>query len=203
MVNVLRIYGLMIVATILAAMPSGCGPRDYCDIPAYSDGNYLQAVIEIPAGTSTQIAYCKLTHRFRVRADEQGPQRVAYLPYPFNYGFIPSTSASLDPEDRDMLEVMVISESLATGTVLEVIPLALLVLKDDFTTQYKVLAIPSAPEKQIINAGLFEEFKTKYPSVTDIIEDWFIGSGLYRNPEIVGWQDEHVTRNFIQKRTAK
>lgn len=201
MVKILRIYGALIFMAILALIQAGCHPGNYSKVPAYSTGNYLQAVIEIPAGTSKQISYCMLTHRFRVMADEDSPQKVDFMPYPFNYGFIPSTNFSAHSDGRSLIDIMVISESLETGTLLEVIPLALLILKDDFTTYYKVLAIPASPEKQIIRADMFEDIKIKYASMTDIIEDWFLSSGLYQNPMVAGWEDEHVTRNFIQKHT--
>lgn len=179
---------------------AGCTPGDYSQIPSHSKRNFLQAVIEIPAGTNHRITYCRLTHRFLIEMTDDGKDILPYLPYPANFGFIPSTRFG-NPlgKEGELLEIMVIAESLKTGTVIEVIPLGLLIVKDDFHTDYKVLAIPADPDKQVIRAGTYHEFNQNFPGVTAILEDWFVHSDMYHNVVVLGWEDERVTGQFINK----
>lgn len=196
----LRLSWILIAAVLLTALLTGCGPRDYSHIPAYSKNKALQAVIEIPAGTNLKISYCMLSHRFRVEMMDGVEKKVKYLPYPANYGFIPSTRLDNRPDNSgDMLDVMVISEELEVGEVVEVVPLGMLILKDDFHTDYTVIAIPSDEDHQVVHAHSYDELMRNYPALIEIVETWLINSELYENPVLLGWEDEHVAMNFINK----
>jgi inorganic pyrophosphatase len=196
-VNFLRltVSGLFFLLFLTA-----CRPKDYSKIPAYSDQSCLQAVIEIPAGTNLKISYCLDSHRFKVEMDENSEKKINFLPYPVNFGFVPSTCFSRDSgENGEVIDILVISEKLNTGTVIDVIPLGILILKDDFITDYKVVGIPADPAKQVVMANSLSELNDKYPALTGIIEEWFLYSDLYENVTILGWEDEHVARQFIDK----
>jgi len=64
--------------------------------PAMTDTGAINAVIEIPAGTNQKIEFNTENERFE--ADQlKGKDRVIdFLPYPANYGFIPSTLMDTD-----------------------------------------------------------------------------------------------------------
>lgn len=189
---------------LILILLEGCKPRDYSKIPAYSRNHFLQAVIEIPAGTNLKISYCILSHRFRVETMDGAERKVNYLPYPANFGFIPSTLINKAGEGKgDMIDVVVISDKLEVGTVIEIIPVGMLVIKDDFLTDYKVLAIPSDMKMQVVSVNTFPELNSTYPRLTEILEEWFLHSGFYKNAIILGWEDEHVARNFVEKWMVK
>ena len=80
----------------------------------------LAAVIEIPAGTTTKIEFQGKVEGFTARNGPEGAiRRVRFLPYPGNYGFIPETCQSVElGGDGDPLDVLVISDSVPTGTEL-------------------------------------------------------------------------------------
>jgi inorganic pyrophosphatase len=95
----------------------------------------VNAVIEIAKGTRTKYEYDVHLGVFRL-------DRVLYASmfYPTAYGFLPSTLAP----DGDPLDVLVlISEPLATGVLVEVRPIGLLKMRDEKGEDDKVLAVAS------------------------------------------------------------
>ena len=126
------------------------------------------------------------------------------MPYIGNYGYIPSTYS--DPEkggDGDALDVLVLSESLETGTIVEIIPIGVLKLIDDGEFDYKVIAIPSDSKTQIIKAKSFEEFSSKFPNIIEIIELWFLNYNKDDVANIEGWGDEKEAKKEIEKSIKK
>lgn len=164
---------------------------DYYSLPTYSHDQQLQAVIEIPAGTNIKIEYNKNAKAFQIDQKNGQDRVIEFLPYQGNYGFIPSTYS--DPNaggDGDALDILVISESMPTGTVPEVIPLGVLKLIDDDEQDYKIIANIYDPEKQIIKATNFEEFEGQYPNIMKMIELWFLNYNPDDPSKIEGWGTE-------------
>lgn len=163
-------------------------------------GDYLQAVIEIPAGTNHKIEYDYASKQF-LNDQIDGKDRVInFLPYPGNYGFIPSTL--MDKErggDGDALDILVIGESVPTGTVMEVIPIGALMLRDRQEIDTKIIAIPADPQKQVIKAEDFMTFALKYDAARRIIEDWFQNYKGAEGVEIVRWEDERFALQEVEK----
>lgn len=165
--------------------------KDYYDLPAITPNASVNAIIEIKAGTNKKYEYDPLKKEI-VIDKENGKERVIdFLPYPGNYGFIPSTLSKTDSGgDGDALDVLVISESIATGTVIETLPIALLKLIDDGEIDYKVIAVPVDKKKQIINATSYENLVTNYPKLLEIVELWFLNYNKNDISTIEGWGDE-------------
>ncbi|MGH9467544.1 MAG: inorganic diphosphatase [Terriglobales bacterium] len=93
----------------------------------------VNAIVEIPKGTRAKYEYDVTLGVFRL-------DRVLYASmfYPSAYGFIPSTLAP----DGDPLDVLVlISEPLDVGVMLEVWPIGLLKMRDEKGSDDKVLAV--------------------------------------------------------------
>src|SRR5437899_700352 len=123
----------------LALFLSAC-TTNYENLPAYSDNKQLQAVIEIPAGSAHKYKYDPETHTFPVDQKAGREQIVDFLPYPGNYGFIPSTRLAKNRGgDGDGLDILVIGESRETGTVMEVLPLGIILLEVAGELDYKVI----------------------------------------------------------------
>ena len=121
-----------------------------------------------------------------------------------NYGFIPATFS--DPKkggDGDALDILVLSESVGTGTVLEIIPIAMLKLIDNGEIDYKIIAIPADESKQIVKANSFVEFSKNYPIIKEIIELWFLNYNKDDIAKVEGWEDEkrailEINKNKIE-----
>jgi inorganic pyrophosphatase len=170
---------------------------DYADLPTYSNSRQLQAVIEVPAGTSYKIRYNRETKEF-VNDKEAGLNRmIRFLPYPGNYGFIPSTELEKGGQG---LGVFIIAESVATGTVMDITPVATLLLHhENGDLDAIVIAVPARPSQQLINATDFTSLSQKYPAVKDIIQKWFTNYHPTSQTKVAGWKDEQFAEKEIQR----
>lgn len=149
--------------------------KDYKIIPAQSaNGNYV-AVIEIPGGTNKKIEYNPDTGQFEIDQKNGEDRIIAFLPYVGNYGFIPSTlSDKKQGGDGDALDVLVLSEALNTGDVVEIIPIAMLKLMDEGEEDFKIIAIPADENANVLKINSFEELSERHPAVIEILKLWFI-----------------------------
>ena len=174
--------------------------ENYDAIPLYSSNNNIQAVIEIPAGTNHKIEYDKKALEFVVDQRDGKDRIIPFLPYPGNYGFLPSTY--MNPEqcgDGDALDVLVIAEAVPTATVMEIIPIANLALIDEGEIDNKVIAVPADSSLRIMNISTLAELGAQYPKAKEMIEAWFLnydGPGVM---ELDGWQDEKQAMADIKK----
>lgn len=181
----------MIFVIIFCASCENSGQQDYLNLPRYSDNGYLNAVIEIPAGTNHKIEFNKKSLRFEVDKRDNKERVINFLPYPGNYGYVPSTlSDTNEGGDGDAIDVLVLSESVPTGTILEVVPVGVLKLIDNEEKDYKIIAVPANLEQRTLNVTNFEELETKYPNAMKIIETWFLNYDKQEPAYIQGWGDE-------------
>ena len=178
--------------------------EDYGSLPAYSETGYVHVVVEIPAGTNKKREYDYETNTFPIDQKEGQDRIINYLPYPGNYGFIPSTLMDeARGGDGDALDVLVLGEHLPTSSLLEVIPIAMLELKDGGEIDNKILAVPAVAEAQIIRAQSLLELDTDYPSIRTQIATWFASYKGYGMMEVVGWKDEIAASAEIKKWVIK
>ncbi len=177
-----------------------CGSaKDYYTLPAKVSEESFNAVIEIPAGTNKKYEYNPNQKEFIVDMENGNARVIDFLPYPANYGFIPSTISKNDTGgDGDALDVLVVSETVATGTVLEIQPIAVLKLIDDGEKDYKVIAVPKEKNKQIIRATTFAELTTNYSKLLNIVELWFLNYNPKDSSSTEGWGDEQEALNAIK-----
>ena len=168
-----------------------CESKDFYKTPTFSLNNNLNAVIEIPAGTNKKIEYNFEKEVFEVDKKNGKERVIDFLPYLGNYGYVPSTySDPLKGGDGDALDILVLSESVSTGTIIEVIPIAMLKLIDEDELDYKIIAIPVEIENRIININSFTDLKRNYREVMQIIELWFLNYNKEDKAEIKGWADK-------------
>ncbi|SDR75094.1 inorganic pyrophosphatase [Formosa sp. Hel1_31_208] len=164
---------------------------DYYHLPTFSSNKQINAIVEIPAGTNKKFEYNKTTHTFEIDQKNGLDRIVQFLPYIGNYGYIPSTYS--DPKkggDGDALDVLVLSESLPTGSVVEIIPIAMLKLIDDGELDYKIIAVPFNKADQVIKATNYKQFDEKHPQIKKIIELWFLNYNKDDEARIDGWANE-------------
>lgn len=173
---------------------------NYSKIETYSTDKYLQMVIEIPAGTNKKIEYDFDKNIFIVDRINQKKRIVNFLPYPGNYGFIPSTlMAKENGGDGDAIDILLLSETLPTGAVVDVIPIGMLVLEDSGENDSKIIAIPVNEDIQIIKSTSYDELSNNYPSIINIIELWFLNYKGDKVIEFIRWDDEIAANTEINK----
>jgi len=173
--------------------------KNYYTIPAFAGEELVFAVIEIPAGTNKKFEYNPSTNKFEPNQINNQDRIIQFLPYPFNYGFIPSTF--MDPlrgGDGDALDVCILSESKAMKTVIKVIPIAMIRLIDNNEIDTKIIAVP-ADESKIINAYSLKDLRENYPAVIQNIEQWFLNYKGKDQIQIQGWLDREDAIGEINK----
>ena len=179
-------------------------PAELYAQPAYNDDGTVNVIVEIPAGTNTKIEYQTATERFAPDEADGKDRVIDFLPYVANYGFIPSTL--MDPArggDGDALDVLVLGETQATGTLLRVKPIAVLDLIDRGEVDTKIIAVPVLDEQRIMRADSFKDLLIEYDGAKRIIETWFLSYKGLGQVELGGWRDGQAADQEINKWLVK
>lgn len=173
---------------------------NYGSLPAFSINGNLQIVVEIPAGTNKKFEYDHATNTFPVDIKNAKERSINFLPYPGNYGFIPSTIMDKSKGgDGDALDVLVLSQHLQVGNIIEVIPIAVLNLIDNGELDSKIIAVPFNPIDQIIKATSSSQLNTEYPNIKPLIKLWFTSYKGGNEVKFDSWGDEIEARAEIEK----
>lgn len=195
-------YKLTFVLLFVALLWS-CQNTDYKSLPTKSEKGFYKAVIEIPAGTNHKIEYDINKKEFLCNQVNGKDRIVDFLPYPANYGFIPSTLMdTAKGGDGDPIDVLVISESLPTKTVLEIIPIAVIYMVDDNEADYKILAVPLDEKLRVIKALSYEELLFNYPKIPEIISNWLISYKGTDKVTIDRWASANEAISMIKEWTV-
>lgn len=132
----------------------------------------LNAVIEIPAGTVEKRQYDIDTNTFPIDLRNGQPRLIRFLPYPANYGFIPSTRMNKEEGgDGDALDVFVLCGAVPSGTVLEVEPIGIIELLDAGERDDKLVALPVDPALRTVEADDIHELPE---AARNILVTWLL-----------------------------
>ena len=173
---------------------------NYGSLATFSENGNLQIVVEIPAGTNKKLEYNYVTNTFPVDIKDGKERIINFLPYPGNYGFIPSTMMDrVRGGDGDALDVLVLSQHLPVRTIVEVIPIAVLHLIDNGEVDSKIIAVPFNRIHQVVKATSYSQLHSKYPNVQRLIELWFTSYKGADVMEFIGWGNEVSARAEIEK----
>jgi len=176
---------------------------DYQSLPAISKSGIL-AVVEIPAGTNRKVEFNTERSRFEIDTKDGKERIIDFLPYPGNYGFIPSTKMDKDKGgDGDAMDVLIIAERMETGDTISIIPIGTLLLEDSGEMDTKIIAIPSNDSKQVMQATDYQTFTVKYHSAKKIIENWFLNYKGVGSTKLIGWKNDRYAINEIEKWKVK
>ena len=161
---------------------------DYLKLPIGAEApNVVNAVVEIPMGSSNKYEYDKKLGVFRLDRNLHSP-----VHYPGDYGFIPSTLAL----DGDPLDVLVLVEDHSfTGCLVEVRPIGQLNMLDQGKHDEKVLAVA-------IHNPVYRDvydYSQIYPHVLQAVRHFF---SIYKDlegkrTEMLGWDGADVAKQNI------
>jgi len=198
-----RLTTLFVISLCLLACQDQANKKNY-ELPAI-EGDAVNVIIEIPAGTNTKIEYDVKAGTFKPDQEDNKDRVVAFLPYPGNYGFIPSTMMDTEKGgDGDALDVLVIGESRPTGSVLKAKPIGTLILKDGGEWDTKIIAIPIDESERTLKADNFLTLMLDHDPAKRIIEEWFLNYKGKGQMELIRWEDENYALQEIKKwSTAK
>ncbi|WP_019948548.1 inorganic diphosphatase [Hymenobacter aerophilus] len=187
-------------AFLFCLLLAGCEPR-YADLPTFSaERKLLQLVVETPAGTNREQRYNPATNAFEPRRLAGLAAVVEFLPAPGNLGFVAGTSSPATAQGQPVapLPALLLAESQPTGTVLEVLPIALLTLDINGQLRPLVVAVPARPSQRILpEATDWASLRRVYPGVQPFVELWFRHRAP--NTRIVGWKDEKAASQLIRQ----
>ena len=171
------------------------------NVTSTSEDGSLFAIIEIPAGTNKKLEYNKDSGIIQMDTLKGGKDRIIdFLPYPGNYGYLPSTMMDKDKGgDGDALDVLVLGEYQESGTKLEIIPIAILLLKDKGEEDSKIIAVPAKKDLQVMKLKDFATFITEYNAAQTIIQEWFLNYKGFGTMEMLGWRDEKFATAYIEQ----
>ncbi len=142
------------------------------ELPAIVMPGMLRAVIEIPAGTVEKRQYDPATNTFPIDERNGVPRRIAFLPYPANYGFIPGTKMNKEEGgDGDAVDVFVICGAVPSGTVMVVEPIGIIELLDAGERDDKLIALPVDSALRTIEADDIHELPQ---AARDILVTWLL-----------------------------
>ena len=165
-----------------------------------TDGDALNVVIEIPAGGNHKIEYRPGIGYVNDTLTDGSERIVRFLPYPGNYGFVPSTLMDRSKGgDGDALDVLVIGETVPTGTKMRALPIGALMLRDRGEIDTKIVAIPADPADRTLDVENFLDFSLGNDAAKRIIETWFLN---YKGPgmvELLRWEDEAYAWREVRK----
>lgn len=187
---------------MLVLLLSSCASYNYNNTVTYDEHDHLNAIVEIPAGTNTKIEYAATTNSF-ITDQRNGSNRIiSYLSYPGNYGFIPGTKTDTsEGGDGDPVDVLILTSHLETGTIIPVKPVGLLKMIDNNELDYKVIAVPVDTKDNVLGIDTYTDFKKKYPSIVNILTNWFAHYDASEKQEIVGWGDHEEALAYIKANT--
>lgn len=196
-----RFTTLFVISLCLLACQDQVNKKNY-ELPAI-EGDAINVIIEIPAGTNTKIEYDAKEGTFKADQVDNKDRVVAFLPYPGNYGFIPSTMMDADKGgDGDALDILVIGESQPTGSVLKAKPIGTLILKDGGELDTKIIAIPVDESERTLKADNFLTLMLDHDPAKRIIEEWFLNYKGKGQMELIRWEDENYAIQEIKKWSA-
>jgi len=139
--------------------------------PINLDGT-VNAVIEIPAGTTAKYETTKDTGMLELEQKNGKPRFVQYLGYPCNYGLIPrSMLPKSKGGDGDPLDVCVLGPTVPIGSVVKARPIGILTLLDNGEIDDKIiLVMQTGPFAKVSSLA---DLDKKFPGVTTILQTWF------------------------------
>lgn len=195
-----RFYTSLFIVAV-AAILTGCAEDHihYYTLPAY-DGDFINVVVEIPAGDNLKTEYNPKTNAFEIELINGHQRSVNFLPYPGNYGFIPSTLMdTLRGGDGDALDVLIIGKRMESAQVVKCIPIGVIKLMDRGAADDKILAIPADPALRISECETLPCFRAENQGLIEIVELWF---RMYKGPgkmKYIGTMQADTAKNEIAR----
>lgn len=157
--------------------------------PAQNADHSVNAVIEIPTGTTAKFEVDERDGRLRwsLRREDGQRREIDYLAFVVNYGMVPRTLA----DDGDPLDIVVLGRGLERGHVAHTRVIGVLKMADGDRRDDKLIAVP-------VEAGLqngfsrlhdLHELDAHYPASRYILLLWFSNYWGTGATTVIGWGD--------------
>lgn len=175
------------------------GPRHFTRAYPSEDAGGVNAVIEIPAGTTAKFEVDEADGWLHWQRDREhgGRREIDYLPFPVNYGVVPRTRA----DDGDGLDILVLGRGFERGHVAKTRIIGVLEMGEDDERDDKVVAVPIEPALENGFSALHDlaELDARYPAVRAILERWFAGYWGEGATRVRGWGGPGEARAILER----
>jgi inorganic pyrophosphatase len=175
--------------------------QDLMAVPAINVEGEVNALIEIPTGTSAKWEMNKdNTQEVIWELKNDKPRIVNYLGYPGNYGTIPGTAMPKElGGDGDPLDVLVLGQSIPRGEVLSVRLIGVLKMLDGGEQDDKLIAVITE-DSPFANIESMKQLDEEFPAVSEIVRLWFEN---YKGPnggmEAQGFADHQEAMDVLKQ----
>jgi inorganic pyrophosphatase len=160
----------------------------------------LQVVVETPAGSVTALRYDAESKRFF--ADPSG--KITFLPYPVNWGFVPSTRLPHLAETAFApVEALILGDRLESGDVVSVSLIGAVILEENGNRSILALAVPVDPALRNLDIRDYSDLVIRYPGVKENLEQWLRLRNGPASAKVLDWKDEQYAMRFIAASTLK
>ena len=167
------------------------------DVNPLHSGGYVNAVIEIPAGTLEKWELNKSTGKVELEKIDNKPREINYLGYPGNYGFIPGTLVSKEKGgDGDPLDIIVLGPPLERSEIVKCKLIGILYLVDRGEQDDKLISVST--ESPLYRIDSLDELKEEYNGISEILHLWFTN---YKGPgkmESKGFGDKKSAIHMLE-----
>ena len=159
----------------------------------------MVVVVETPAGAVQAVHYDPVTETFITDS-----ARVAFLPFPGNWGFVPSTRMPYQ-KDRSFapVQVLVLGERLETGTTVEIRPVGAVVLEEKSVRTLLVVAVPLDPVLCNMPLRDYADLALRYPGVKENLEQWLRQWKGGIPARVLDWKDGQYALRFMEASLPK
>ena len=118
-----------------------------------NDNGYINALIEISAGSLEKWEYNKETKKVEIELVNDNPRIINYLGYPANYGMIPGTLLPRNiGGDGDPLDIVIIRPPKPMGDIVKCKVIGVLYLTDNFEQDNKKASYAKKIEKYPVHS---------------------------------------------------
>lgn len=166
-------------------------------LPAWADDKHVFAVVETPRGST-----CKLDFDPELRVFTLSKPLMAGLSYPYDWGFIPSTTA----EDGDPLDVLIIHDAQTyPGVVLRCRPVGILELEQKSKgKKERNDRVFVAPDRSPLETDL-QDIRRLPSRARDELEQFFRATNALEDKklEFLGWRGPARAIKAIKRLSQK
>jgi len=137
-----------------------------------------------------EVDYTNMPEAFKVEISTAAGQsrNQSFLPLMGNLGYL---------DEGENIAVLVLSESVKTGSVMDVRPIGALLLQEENQLKQIVVASPLDTVLQLTPTTNFQEFITENAGEKQIIQDWFLYQNGVGKTDLVGWKDEKYALELV------
>ena len=164
--------------------------------PISADG-HVNAIIEVPAGTSQKWELNKLSGEIEQEFIDDKARVINYIGYPGNYGMIPQTLLPKEKGgDGDPLDILVLGPPEDRGSIVKCKVIGVLFLLDQGAQDDKLIAI--SDNSPLFHINEIADLTTNYIGVSEIIKLWFTNYKGLNKMKSNGFGNKQVAEEILQ-----